>query len=169
MQVLAWWSIPWLLLKWLVQCVLADFCRFLGNMDMHMKKKILQGLEWNMHSNVKFKNHINHVPIDLWQNNNRDVVREVILFTRHFTIQISSFITIRELWDDSSLVWRDFSLILCCWPRCGIYIWNSSCLPIKCLLVNLWLRKLPIQGYVASLGRDTTQWELVYLCGQVYK
>ena len=130
MQVLAWWSIPWLPLKWLVQCVLADFCGFLGDMDMHMKKKkLLQGLEWNIHLNVKFKNHINQITIDLWQSNNHNVVRGVILFSRHFTIQISSFITIRELWDDSSLVWRGSSLISCCWRRCSIYIWNSSRLP----------------------------------------
>jgi len=48
MQVLAWWSIPWSLLKWLVQCVLADFCRFLGDMDMHMKKKTFTGT-WMEH------------------------------------------------------------------------------------------------------------------------
>lgn len=132
MQVLAWWSIiPSWLLKWLVQCVLADFCRFLGDNYgyAYEKKKLLQGLEWNMHLNVKFKNHINQIKIDLWQSNNQDVVRGVILFSRHFTIQISSFITIRELWDDLSLACRGSSLISRCWRRCGIYIWNSSCLP----------------------------------------
>ena len=70
----------------------ADLCHFLLNMDMYMEKKTLQGLRKNIQSKIIFKDHIDHVSTDVQQNNNHGMVRGVI-FSRHFTFQISSFNT----------------------------------------------------------------------------
>ena len=152
--------------------MVADLCHFLRNMDMYMEKKkekkTLQGLWKNMQSKMIFKDNIDCLSTDVWLNNNYDMVCGVIFSPQILHIRFPHSIQYeqKKLWDDNlSLIWwgfRLFVLLAKAWNIFGIRVAS-----LKMCTYNLWLRKFHSQGNVASLCRDTMQWDLVYLCRQV--
>ena len=115
----AWRSLPQSLFKRLVMA--ADLCDFLRNMHMKRKKETLQGLRKNMQLKMIFKDHIDRLSTGVRLNNNYDMVGGIIFFPKFY---ISDFLiqynTSKNLWDNSSLVWRGFRLISYCWRKRGI-------------------------------------------------
>jgi len=145
----AWRSIPQLLLKrlvmnkrrpiWVISCV-TRICIW------KRKKETSQGLRKKMQSKMMFEDHIDRLSIYVRLNNNYDKVCGII-FSRDFTFQISSFNTIRAKTGEitcSSLIWRGFRLISCCWRRRRIYS-ESHLHLLKCLLI--------ICGFVNSIAK----------------
>ena len=143
----AWRSIPQSLLKRLVMnkrrpiCVISCVTRIC----IWKEKKTLQWLRKNMQSKMIFKDHIDCLSTDIRLNSNYDMVCGIIFSPRFY---ISDFLiqynTSKNLWDNSSLIWRGFRLISYCWRTRGIY--SESELPLlTCLLI--------ICGFVNSIAK----------------
>ena len=158
----AWQSILQSLLKRPI-CVISCVTRIC---IWKRKKETLQGLGKNMQSKMIFKDHIDRLSTDVRLNNNYNMVCGITFFPRFYMSDfLIQYNTSKNLWDNSSLIWRGFRLISYFGERSE---YNPSCLSQNGSL-NLRLCKFHSQGDVASLSWDTSQWELVYLCRQVYK
>ena len=139
------------------------------------KKETLQGLRKNMQSKMVFKDYIDRLSTDVRPNNNYDMVCGIIFLPRFYSSDfLIQYNTSKNLWDNSSLISHmtrfQINFVLLANARNIFRVAFLKLLDYE-FTYNLRLRKYKFhsQGDVASLSWDTTQWELVYLCRQVYK